>query len=63
MASPQLSVAVNLPASGIESHSTVRSPGKVSTNVGGVVSCTVMIWVWTVVKPHSSVAVHVLAIV
>ena len=38
MASPQLSVAVKIGASGILSPSTVVLVGKASTKVGGVVS-------------------------
>ena len=38
MASPQLSVAVKIGASGILSPSTVTLVGKASTKVGGVIS-------------------------
>src|SRR5690348_16116878 len=39
-------------------HSSTTFVGQVS--VGGVVSCTVMVWTALVLLPHWSVAVHVL---
>src|SRR5690606_33341970 len=63
VAEPQLSFAVNVCATGMLSHSTVISLGNASTNVGAVVSSTVIVCVWMVVSPHSSVAVQVRAMV
>ena len=53
-----MSVAVNTSAAGILSHSTVASAGSASTNVGAVVSSTVIVCVWVIWLPHSSIAVH-----
>ena len=59
MASPQLSLAVNVSAVGTASHSTSTSAGKASLKVGAVVSSIVKTPIVISEFPQASVAVKV----
>ena len=58
-AEPQSSEAVSVGAVGMASHSTVRSVGSISLNIGAVVSSMVNVAVVVAVFPQLSVAVKI----